>query len=246
MKDALRRIAVRLGYRLISSGVGLPDGLSEMIESAQKAISLRELLKRLNINCVLDIGANIGESVSLLRRIGFRGYIFSFEPHPDSFRSLASVFSKDPYWKGINIALGSKNEVRPLNIAERSYHSSLLSSKIIKTSRVADVKVKRLDCIIDSLLETVIEPRVFAKIDTQGFDLEIIKGAELCIDKILGFQSEIVVTPVYENVPHYLESLAYYESLGFVLMDLFTVTRTATYGSILEYDCVMASRKELC
>jgi hypothetical protein len=40
-------------------------------------------------------------------------------------------------------------------------------------------------------------------------------------------------------MPHYTESLARYERLGFELMDLFVVNRTPD-GRVLEYDCVMA------
>ena len=133
-------------------------------------------------------------------------------------------------------------------MAEFSAHSSFLGSKIVPPSRVDDVQVKRLDCIIDSLLKSVGNtPRVFLKMDTQGYDLEVMKGASGCINPIvLGLQSEIAVTePVYENMPHYLECLAYYESLGFELMNLFTVTRTARYRSILEYDCLMARVENL-
>jgi FkbM family methyltransferase len=245
MKSAFRRIVVRLGYFLISKGLSLPESVSEMVESSQQAVYLRDLLKRLKINCVLDVGAHTGESVRLLRRIGFRGVILSFEPHPDCFKSLCSAFCNDPYWKGFNIALGSKNELKSLNMAKLSFHSSFLSSRIIKTTRVANVRMKRLDSIIDSLLEDIVRPRVFLKIDTQGYDLKVVEGASGCMERILGLQSEISVTPVYEDMPHYLKSLASYESLGFDLMNLFTVTRTTRYGSVLEYDCLMARLEQL-
>lgn len=245
MKNAIRRIAVRLGYFLIRSGFTLPQTLSDMAESFQKAAYLRDVLKRLRINCVIDVGANVGESVSLLRRIGFRGYIFSFEPYPDSFKSLYSTFCTDPYWKGFNVALGSQNMVSDFRIAQSSYNSSFLTSKTVKTCRVADVQVKRLDSIIDTLLECIRDPRIFLKIDTQGYDLEVVRGAEGCKDRILCLQSEIAVTQVYDNMPNYLKSLAYYESLGFKLMNLFTVTRTAGHGAILEYDALMARPKSL-
>jgi len=236
---------VHFGYYLIRSGVHLSQALSDMTEGSQKAVYLRDLLKRLRINCFFDVGANIGESVKLLRRIGFKGYIFSFEPHPDSFKSLHSALSKDPYWRGLNIALGSQNMLSDFNIAQFSYHSSFLPSKIVKTSRVANVQMKRLDSIIDTVLEGITAPRIFLKIDTQGYDLEVVKGAAGCIDRISGLQSEIAVTPVYDNMPNYLKMLAYYESLGFVLMNLFTVARTAGNGAILEYDALMARPKSL-
>jgi hypothetical protein len=46
------------------------------------------------------------------------------------------------------------------------------------------------------------------------------------------------VIPIYDSMPHYIESLARYERLGFALMDLFVVRRKPD-GRIVEYDCVM-------
>jgi hypothetical protein len=60
----------------------------------------------------------------------------------------------------------------------------------------------------------------------------------------VGLQSEISVTPIYANMPHYTQALDYYESRGFSLLNLFIVNRTAE-GSILEYDCIMARSSEL-
>jgi hypothetical protein len=45
-------------------------------------------------------------------------------------------------------------------------------------------------------------------------------------------------------MPHYTTALDYYESLGFVLMNLFVVNR-ARNGSVPEYDALMAKRDQL-
>jgi hypothetical protein len=39
-------------------------------------------------------------------------------------------------------------------------------------------------------------------------------------------------------MPRYLEALGFYESLGFVLIDLWLNNRTVD-GDVLEYDCLM-------
>jgi len=98
--------------------------------------------------------------------------------------------------------------------------------------------------LLDDLLKDIVAPRVFLKIDTQGYDMEVVKGAAGCIHWIMGLQSEISVAPIYEDMPHYTEALAYYESLGLSLMDLFIVSR-AKDGRVLEYDCLMARSDQL-
>jgi hypothetical protein len=51
--------------------------------------------------------------------------------------------------------------------------------------------VRRLDTFFDDIQKQVREPRIFLKIDTQGFDLEVLRGVSANIGKILGLQSEI-------------------------------------------------------
>jgi len=185
--------------------------------------------------------------------MGYDGHIFSFEPVREEFDQLSKLASRYKRWATLNIALGSENGRKPFNVIKRAVDdwgdSAVFSSFLPlrgdnNVSRVDLVEIKRLDTIIGDLLEQIQNPRVFLKVDTQGYDVEVIRGAEGCISMVLGLQSEISVTPLYDGVPHYLQALDYYESLGFSLMDLFVVGRT-TFGSILEYDCVMARLDKL-
>ena len=101
------------------------------------------------------------------------------------------------------------------------------------------IEVKRLDSIFSDLVSGIENPRIFLKTDTQGYDIEVVRGIENRIDDIIGLQAELSVTPIYEESPHYTKSLTYFESLGFSLMNLFVVNR-GKHDSILEYDCMMA------
>jgi hypothetical protein len=74
--------------------------------------------------------------------------------------------------------------------------------------------------------------------DTQGYDLEVFRGASGIISKILGIQSELSIQPIYRDMPHYLEALEAYESAGFELFNLSVVNRVDT-GGLLEMNCFM-------
>ncbi len=69
------------------------------------------------INCVLDVGANRGQFAERLRRLGYRGWIVSFEPVPEAYQRLSHRFRNDERWRGFQIALGDRDEVRPFHIA---------------------------------------------------------------------------------------------------------------------------------
>lgn len=236
------KLVARSGYLLMRSSFKLPtEGIIRIF--VEKAY-LRDLLKRLKINCIFDVGANEGQYARMLRKLGYRGYIFSFEPNPAGFAILSKHFENDRFWKGFNFALGSEDGRKPINIAEESCLSSFLALKKHVVSGAIQVDVKRLDSIFDVLVDSIANPSVLLKMDTQGYDLEVIKGAKQCIDRVVALQSEISVEPIYEDIPHYLEALSYYESLGYKLMDLSIVNR-ARHGGIVEYDCLMARVDEI-
>jgi hypothetical protein len=87
-------------------------------------------------------------------------------------------------------------------------------------------------------LAGISEPRVFLKMDTQGFDLQVFEGAHECLDKIFGLQSELSIQPLYRNMPHYLEVLPIYEKAGFELYNL-TVASRIPDGGIQEINCFL-------
>lgn len=239
MKETFKNLLINLGYSLIKTGFKPPIMQAEMVKGFCKRICLKNLLDKSKINCVLDVGANDGGFAKMLREIGYRGYIISFEPNFDEFSRLSNNFKKDSFWKGYNLALGSENTTATFNIHSCSVLSSFLQPKSdtpdIKTCKV---EIKRLDSIFDNLLSLIPEPRIFLKADTQGYDIEVVKGASKCIDHILGLLSEVSVQPIYDSMPHYLESLQFYESLGFKIVDLFSVTRDLE-GKVIEYDSLM-------
>jgi FkbM family methyltransferase len=240
MAQAIRQLFVRLGYFALSKGLELPTGTARLVADFADRSTLRDMLQRLKINVVLDVGANNGSFARNLRRLGYRGHIVSFEPDPAAFREMHRVLEADARWQGLNLGLGSEDTRKTFNIARLSNLSSFLKPVAgIVMSGTAEVHVRRLDSVLPELILPVEDLRIFLKVDTQGYDVEVIKGAAGCIDSVVGLQSEVSVQSIYEGMPHYLESLQLYESLGFHLIDLFPVS-WGVYRNVIEYDCLMA------
>ena len=237
-KKLLRRPLKAAGYRLLHFEVDAEPALR---------FHLRKVLKRLDVNCVFDVGANRGEYARLLREEGYNGDIISFEPNKETYQYLSEIARKDERWAVYNMALGSEETTQNLNVATLPYLSSLLAPTDyadtifggVEIAHTQSTEVKRLDSIYSKLVKHISDPRIFLKMDTQGYDLEVIKGAEGCLQNVLGLQSEVSVRPLYENMPNYLQSLAEYHSLGFNLTGLFPVARDNRTFNIIEYDCVM-------
>jgi len=202
---------------------------------------LKGVLESRRVNCVLDVGANKGQFAEGLRKIGYRGLIVSFEPAPDDFAVMAARMGRDPLWKGHQFALGGED-------GETSFHITVHDTRcnsVLKPSLAGEeyrsvcVEMRRLDSIFDGLVAGVEDPRVFLKMDTQGYDLEVIKGSEGCLPGVLGLLSEVAVEPGYEGMPLYLESLKVYEGLGFHLLSVSEIAWNRERGTVAEMECLM-------
>lgn len=238
---SLRENAIKILYSILH----FPP-LSRVTERFSRILerhTLKRLLSDLAIDYVIDVGANEGQYAALLQRIGYKGRILSFEPNKVVFDLLQKRFENESNWEGFNYAIGSSEGDLQLNVYEESSISSFLRGNVkiqnaSKISRVDKVSVRRLDALLPSLIPELGEKRIFIKSDTQGFDVEVVKGAEGIMKVIWGIQSELSVQPLYHDMPNYLEALGYFQRLGFVLVDLWLVNRTVE-GDILEYDCLM-------
>jgi FkbM family methyltransferase len=204
------------------------------------------MLRELDINCVLDVGANTGQYGRRLRRAGYRGRIVSFEPVREFAKKLRDVASEDPDWHVFELALGDTDTDLEIN-ARPGQMSSLLPSsdwgeQWHERLRIAEkewISVRRLDGLFDSIVDGLDEPRVYLKLDTQGYDLKAFAGAGDRVGEILGMQSELSCVPIYDGMPRLPEQITVYESAGFEITGMFPVARDRVSLRVIEFDAVM-------
>ncbi|QIK66323.1 FkbM family methyltransferase [Nocardioides sp. HDW12B] len=206
------------------------------------------VLRRLGINVVLDVGANRGQYGRALRAAGYAGRIVSFEPVPASAEVLEERTADDPDWQVHRCALGAEETTLDIHVGKgQGRLSSLLPASDfgrewnprIDTTTTLAVPVRRLDGLLDEVLAGVEDPRIYLKLDTQGFDLQAFAGAGDRIDEVLAMQSEVSLVPLYESMPHVTEQLATYERAGFGLTGIFPVVRDGRTMRIIEFDAMM-------
>lgn len=243
----IRQAFVRIGYAALRAGMRLPEiyWMTRLSEQGH----LIDLLNTLRINYVLDVGANKGWFAKHIRMMGYQGYIFCFEPLRADCDSISRLARGDPSWRVFNFALGGEDTTKLFNVISGPGGDSASSSFLQPKFSIADfvgaeqkvepIAIRRIDDVLDEVIQDAATPRIFLKLDTQGYDLEVLRGCVRWIDKISILQSEVSITPLYNDMPHYTQALEHYESLGFSLMNLYIVNRVQ-HGSISEYDCVMA------
>lgn len=210
------------------------------------AMHLDLLFSKLEISRVLDVGARCGEYGIFLRRNGYRGDIISFEPVQENFKELAKVAARDSNWHCFNYALGAEDSVASINVSKRTHFSSFrqpnstavsLFGNSSEVQRSEDVEIRQLDSVWDAL-PVKLSDRTYLKMDTQGWDLEVLKGAKRSLDHIAALQTEVTVRPIYEEMPVMQESLAAITGYGFAPSGFFPVTLDYSRLTLVEFDLV--------
>src|SRR5579863_1295246 len=209
---------------------------------------LKRLLALLEIDCVLDVGANDGQYAAMLRKIGYRGRIVSFEPVAKTYAALAERAAKDKDWHVFHCALAAKAGRQKIRVTRSTVFASFLDpSEYSKTKypkdmpveRIEEVRVRTLDEVLQEAIQGLKSPKLFLKMDTQGYDLQVFAGAKKSLPKILALQTEISIQAIYKGMPNYLQSLDTYSKAGFVISGLYPVSRDKDTLALIELDCVM-------
>ena len=139
---------------------------------------------------LFDVGANHGACARLLCTIAPTARILAFEPHPASFAILRERMAGMPSVSLINKAVG--DTIGPLTlydfrVGDGSTQASLRESAVAFYSD--DIVAHAVDCttIDDFMAESGIDRIDFLKIDTEGHDLSVLKGARLALrDRKIG------------------------------------------------------------
>jgi FkbM family methyltransferase len=203
---------------------------------------LSRLLRERGINLVLDVGANEGWFAVRLRASGYRGRIVSFEPLAEMFGKLESRSEVDDRWESFHLALGSEARTATLNIAGNWASSSLLPMN--PRHRIAEPRseyVGSQQCevvTLDSLRERLIDPseHAYLKLDVQGSELEVLKGAEEVLDQVEVIQAELSLLPLYDGAPLLGSVVGYLDERRFGLVGLTPAFVDQSTGTILQVD----------
>ena len=194
------------------------------------------------VDLVLDVGAAVGAYGTELRRFGYQGRIVSFEPLSKAYAALLSVSDPDPGWAAVHTALGQDDGETEINVAGNSDSSSLLP--MLDAHRavaphanyigVETIRVQKLDDVAAEHTARAQHP--FLKIDTQGFERQVLAGATKTMPAIVGLQIELSFVPLYEGSMLAHEAISDLYEQGFLLEALEAGLRDPVSGQMLQAD----------
>ncbi len=179
-----------------------------------------EILRRYGVTLVLDVGANVGQYASGLRRNGgYRGRIVSFEPVTEAYEALVHTAATDPGWECVRLAASDEDGTAEITVAGSSDFSSFLAfenaspSGVPTTVPVAreSVRTARLDSL--SVLKS--GDVVMLKLDVQGFEPRVLAGAAETLARVDVLECELAFEYDYKNQPTFREMVDLIDELSF-------------------------------
>jgi FkbM family methyltransferase len=208
-----------------------------------------QVVKTLEVNSidlVFDIGANSGQFAIELLEGGFKGKVVSFEPQFVMHSNCVKNSLKYKNWEvHPQCAIGENEGTVELNISENSVSSSILmisdthvntapKSKYISSETV---KVITLDNVFNDYFENGFKCAI--KIDTQGFEWQVLKGAINSLPKVSCIIIEMSLFKLYEGQKLWDEIYEYLKTLGFYMWAVHPELTERSSGRTLQMDCIL-------
>lgn len=183
------------------------------------SLELIEIAAARGARVFYDVGANVGSWTLLCRAIVPESTIVAFEPlkdHCERFRANIAQISRIRLFE---LALGEHDESLPLRVTSFSDASSFLPLSVegakllsLSTTGVVAVPVVSLDHLVT--VEGLPIPDLI-KLDVQGFELSVLKGAESVLQKAKWVLSEVSFRRFYDGQVLFSELAAFLGARGF-------------------------------
>ncbi len=232
LKNSIKSLLSNLGFELRRKS-GLPN------------TQLFKALKLFQIDTVLDVGANEGQFGKDLRGTGYKGRIISFEPLSSAHQLLLKNTQSDKNWLVHDrAALGDVDGDATINIAGNSVSSSIMAMTTAHETAAEGsayvssetIEVQQLDSIADRYLSP--NNRTFLKIDTQGFESQVLDGAKNTLKNIQGVLLETSLLELYKGQMLWQDMIQRMEAEGFTVWAVERGFTDPANGQTLQCDII--------
>ncbi len=215
-----------LRFALGCAGLDLRLRGADRVRGVNLLDDVAVLIPKTTPQTVFDVGAHHGESVFKICGLLREPVVHSFEPSPESFKVLREKFSGRPNLRLNNMAVGAS----PGSVAFHEYEGSALNSALPVNRDTPNAACDaRLLRTVEVQMETVdaycaregVGRIDWLKIDAQGYDLQVLKGARRMLSegRIAVVTLEVNFIQMYEGEGSFCDILHYMEPLGCRLVD---------------------------
>ena len=189
---------------------------------------------------VIDVGGHQGETLRAFANNVDRFSYFSFEPNPQSFEILASCAqslandNRDIRVK--NAAVGAEDGRVQFHVVQATAVAGILkpveglSERVPggdhEIAQVIDCELVKLDTLCDASSEVSVD---LLKIDTEGFDLEVMKGAKNALARghFGAVLSEVFFVPYRQDQAYFWDLATFMQTMGYHFVNLYDCRDTS-------------------
>jgi hypothetical protein len=142
-----------------------------------------------------------------------------------------------------NFGLSNISGESEINVSEMSEFSSLhpLASAAVAFDRRARVTATQRIVLkrLDELSDEFENHNAFLKVDTQGHEEQVLEGAGTTLQRFLGIQLELPITPLYQSTWTLTEAINYMKEKGFVVCQINPINKhTLDPAAFVDIDAV--------
>jgi len=229
MKYLIKRLFRLLGYDLISN---------YQIKRTDAFFHIKHLLNNLPVQTIFDVGAATGEFSIKFSQLFTTAQIHSFEPQLAFFSILQS--NSQNRWFSNMMALSNKKETLNFYLTSSRASSSLFHPNVTNTGwdsylNVSDTIIVETNTIENYCIQHSIQRINLLKIDAQGSELNILKGAEQMLREgnIDVIYTEVLFMPFYKDQPLFHDIAVFLELYNYKLYNIYD--HVYTNNSILTW-----------
>ena len=237
IRTLITKTAESLGYY-----IGILPPTAETAETHACMLCEKE-----NVNCLIDVGSHHGEYALRMRKAGYKGRIVSYEPVTENYAVLKEKSADDNNWFIHHAGMADISGTMTMNVTVGTEAASLLTpseygkrtlGKKLSIKKTEEVQVKTISEVYDACVAGLNNPKVYLKVDAQGYDMKVFEGAKGKLPLLAGLQTEMSVQQIYNDSPDYRTCIEILTNQGFSLSGIFPV-RVDRSMKLIEMDCIM-------
>jgi FkbM family methyltransferase len=211
-RTSLNTILHRTGYEVAKAKIGVVPHRD-----------LAKWIRRDSEPLILDIGANVGQSITGFKKTFPRARIHSFEPQEKVMAELRSVAARH---EGVTVNnLGVGRECGSMTLVENasSDMSSFLEPGPTAWGEISARREVAVTTIDDYCASHELETVDLIKSDAQGYDLQVMKGATRMFEenRVRLVLTEMIISRQYEGLPPFHEFFGHMIDAGFQLVTFY-------------------------
>ena len=219
--------------------------LSGMLRGVAAAVEHQANPIPRDLATVIDVGAHRGQFALFIREHAPSAMLHCFEPLEEPLRVLEKLFATDPQVHVYPYAAGAAAGTAAMHVSARDDASSLLSIAPAQVRQFPGTgemgrEVVSVVCLDEFLNFATVAPPVLLKLDVQGSELAILKGASRLLHITTYVLAECSFVEFYEDQPLFPEVYRFLEDRGFQFAGASCSARDRT-GTWLQADVLFRS-----